>query len=80
MKTSQEIRYEWQALADGYPGEAVHVRAAFDVLAPYEDRAYVGNRRRWPVYEHPVGPASVDEIWRLATYIADAVKISLKTT
>ena len=67
MKTGKEIRLEWEALGGRYP-QAVDpsTRACFDVLAPFR------NGRRWPVYEHPVGPAEIDEVWQLAKKVAQA--------
>jgi hypothetical protein len=64
-----DVRSEWIALADGYPGEDEATRAAFDVLAPV---GWAG--RRWPVQEHSTGPPKVDEVWAFAERIAEAVR------
>jgi hypothetical protein len=74
---------EWPDLGNGYPGDDVLIRAAFDVLAPvFDDSNHPmldddGNRlppERVPVYEVSVQETpSPKEVWELATNIARAV-------
>jgi hypothetical protein len=69
VRTSKQVREEWERLWVGYPDRGTpFAHATFNVLAP------IVNGRRRPVYEHPNGPADVEEVWGLALKIAEAVR------
>lgn len=69
----------WELLGSQYPAAEgpAHVRAAFDVLAVVGREGCEGHR--WPVYEDENGELPTpDEVWSLATKVADAVVSAAK--